>query len=127
MSENQFIQVVRHRGALLTGSFNPGKAITWVRKNDNHRRILCLQEESRKYLLGESSAQEVSEFWWRLDASSEIKAFISCLDSGAQVLRQRGKKGDIYSIPVLHYVVSHFIHHYLRCSPETTLKNTGEM
>ncbi|EKS6154856.1 hypothetical protein QCB07_003002 [Salmonella enterica] len=120
MPESHFMQVVSHRATLLTGSFNPGKAINWVRKTDNRQRIFCLQEETRKYLSGDFSAREVSEFWHRLDASPDIKAFIYCLDSGAQVLSQRGRKGDIYSIPVLHCVVNHFIQHYLRCTPEIT-------
>ncbi|EHW0602528.1 hypothetical protein NNT64_005428 [Salmonella enterica] len=120
MSESQFIQEVRHRASLLTESFNPGKAITWVRKADNRLQILYLQEETRKYLSGENTSQEVSAFWGWLETLPEINAFISCLDSGAQVLKARGKKGDIYSIPVLHCVVSHFIQHYLCRVPEIT-------
>lgn len=127
MSESLFIQEARHRGTLLAGSFNPGKAITWVRKNDNRSRILCLQEETRKYLSGESTPQEVSTFWYRLDASPEIKVFISCLDSGSRVLMRQGRRGDIYSIPVLHYVVNQFIHHYLRCVPEIASEAPGEL
>ncbi|EIE5010489.1 hypothetical protein K8N77_004803 [Salmonella enterica] len=126
MSESPFIQEVRHRTTLLTTSFNPGKAIIWVQKTDNLRRILSLQEDTRKYLSGDSTPQEVSAFWSRLDASPEIKAFISCLDSGAQELRGRGKKGDIYSVPVLHYVVNHFIQHYLRGMPEITSESEGK-
>ncbi|EMG4445025.1 hypothetical protein V2Y97_001719 [Salmonella enterica] len=118
MSETPFIQEVSHRAGLLTGSFNPGRAITWVRKTGNRRRLLCLLEETRQYLTGDSTPQEVSAFWAGLDASPEINAFISCLDSGAQVLSARGRKGDIYSIPVLHCVVRHFIHHYLRYTPD---------
>ncbi|EHW8690785.1 hypothetical protein ACHZNU_004575 [Salmonella enterica] len=114
MSESPFIQEVRHRASLLTGSFNPGRAMNWVRKTGNRRRLLLLQEETRQYLSGDSTPQEVSAFWFGLDASPEINDFISCLDSGAQVLRARGRKGDIYSIPVLHCVVNHFIQHYLR-------------
>ncbi|WP_174566799.1 hypothetical protein [Salmonella enterica] len=124
MAESLFIQEVRHRGVLLTGSFRPGKAIKWVREKNNHQRLLCLQEETRKYLSGGHTAQEVSEFWHRQDTSADIKEFINCLESGAQVLRQRGKKGDIYSIAVLHYLVSHFIQHYLQCTPEIKSAST---
>lgn len=60
MSESQFIQEAKHRAALLTGSFNPGKAIVWVQRNDNRQRILCLQEETRKYLSYDSTPQAVS-------------------------------------------------------------------
>ncbi|EHK0248297.1 hypothetical protein P3M95_004189 [Salmonella enterica] len=114
MSESQFIQEVRHRAHLLSGSFNPGKAITWVQKAGNYQRILNLQEETRKYLSGDFTPQEVSEFWCRLNTSPDIKAFIYCLDPGAHVLSRRGMKGDIYSIPVLHCVVRHFIQQYLK-------------
>lgn len=127
MAESQFMQEVSHRAMLLTGSFNPGKAIVWVRKADNRQRIIRLQEETRQYLSGDSTPQAVSEFWCRLDTSPEIKAFVSCLDSGAQVLKQRGKKGDIYSIPVLHYVVSYFIRNYLKHTPEIMSDTTEEM
>ncbi|ENY3541014.1 hypothetical protein ACFMH4_004622 [Escherichia coli O43:H2] len=82
-------------------------------------------EETRQYLSGNSTPQEVSAFWLGLDASPDINAFISCLDSGAQVLRARGRKGDIYSIPVLHCVVRHFIQQYLRCTPEITPETAG--
>jgi hypothetical protein len=105
-----------HRASLLTSSFNPGRAIKWVNNADNHQRLLCLQEETRKYLSGDVTPHEVSLFWYRLDAS-DIKSFIRCLDTGAQVLCSRGKKGDIYSIPVLHYVVRHFIQFYLCSTP----------
>ncbi|EIQ0974830.1 hypothetical protein OZ248_004368 [Salmonella enterica] len=125
MPESHFIQEVRHRATLLTASFNPGRAIIWARKTDNRRRILCLQEDTRKYLSGDSTPQEVSAFWSRLDASPEIKAFISCLDAGARELRGRGRKGDIYSVPVIHYVVTHFIQHYLRGIPEITPESEG--
>ncbi|HBB6657810.1 TPA: hypothetical protein G8Z02_004582 [Salmonella enterica] len=117
MAESPFIEEVRHRTVLLTGNFRPGKAIKWVNEKDNYNRLLCLQEETRKYLSGEHTSPEVSEFWQRLETSAEINAFINCLASGAQVLRQRGRKGDIYSIAVLHCLVSHFIHHYLRGTP----------
>ncbi|EHM2213795.1 hypothetical protein MDN04_004610 [Salmonella enterica] len=114
MSESQFIQEVRHRADMLTGSFNPGKAIMWVQKTGNYQRIQSLQEETRKYLSGDFTPQEVSEFWCGLESSPEIKAFIYCLDPGAHVLSRRGMKGDIYSIPVLHCVVRHFIQQYLQ-------------
>lgn len=114
MSESQFVQEVRHRANLLSGSFNPGRAIMWVQKTGNYQRILNLQEETRKYLSGDFTPQEVSEFWRRLNTSPDIKAFISCLDPGALVLSRRGIKGDIYSIPVLHCVVRHFIQQYLK-------------
>lgn len=127
MAESQFMQEVSHRARLLTGSFNPGKAIVWVRKTDNRQRIMSLQEETRQYMAGDRTPQVVSAFWYRLDTSPEIKAFVSCLDSGAQVLRQRGKKGDIYSIPVLHYVVNYFIRNYLKHTPEIMCETTGEM
>lgn len=127
MSESPFIQEVRHRSSLLTGSFNPGRAIRWVSKPGNHQRLFCLQEETRQYLSGDSTPQEVGAFWDGLDASPEINAFISCLDSGAQVLRARGRKGDIYSIPVLHCVVRHFIQQYLRCTPEITSETAGDV
>lgn len=120
MSESQFIQEVRHRAVLLTGSFNPGKGITWVRKTDNIRLIFFLLEDTRKYLPGDRTQEEISAFWCRVDVSAEIKSFISCLGSRALVLRQRGRRGDIYSVPVLHYVVSHFIHNYMQGMPEIT-------
>ncbi|MFG5979970.1 hypothetical protein N4Q71_30790, partial [Salmonella enterica subsp. enterica serovar Montevideo] len=75
MSENQFIQEVRHRASLLNGSFNPGKAINWVRKTNNLKRIQCLYEDTRKYLSEDFSEEEVSEFWRKLDTSPDIKAF----------------------------------------------------
>ncbi|EJS5026737.1 hypothetical protein RO060_004779 [Salmonella enterica] len=127
MSESPFIEEVRHRAGLLTGSLNPGRAITWVWKTGNRRRLLFLLEETRQYLSGNSTPQEVSAFWLGLDASPDINAFISCLDSGAQVLRARGRKGDIYSIPVLHCVVRHFIQQYLRCTPEITPETAGDV
>lgn len=117
MPEEQFIREINHRSNLLIESFNPRKAINWVRKMNNRHRILCLQEETRKYLSGEFTSQEVSEFWWRLD-DSDTKEFIFCLGAGARVLCRRGKMGDIYSIPVLHCVVTHFIQHYLCCALE---------
>lgn len=123
--DNDFTREVMHRAALLTGSFNPGRAIRWVSKADNHQCLLCLQEETRKYLSGDFSTHEVSLFWYRLDASPDIKAFIRCLDAGAQVLCCRGRKGDIYSIPVLHYVVRHFIQFYLHSTPVLTLAAAG--
>ncbi|EBO0412306.1 hypothetical protein DPM37_23330 [Salmonella enterica] len=82
MSESQFIQEVRHRASLLTESFNPGRAITWVRKADNRRQILCLQEKTRRYLSGENTPQEVSAFWGRMETLPEVNAFISCLTRG---------------------------------------------
>ncbi|EJF0847409.1 hypothetical protein RYW84_004549 [Salmonella enterica] len=127
MSESLFIQEVRHRAGLLIGSFNPGRAIRWVSNPGNHQRLFCLLEETRQYLSGDSTPQEVSAFWDGLDASPEINAFISCLVPEAQVLRARGRKGDIYSIPVLHCVVSHFIQHYLRCTPEITPEIAGDV
>lgn len=93
MSESQFIQEVRHRASLLTESFNPGRAITWVRKADNRRQILCLQEKTRRYLSGENTPQEVSAFWGRMETLPEVNAFISCLDSGGHVLKARGRRG----------------------------------
>lgn len=113
MNNSDFSREVMHRAALLTGSFNPGRAITWVRKTDNRRRIVSLQEETRKYLSGDITPQEVSAFWHRLDESPDMKAFIKCLDSGGPVLCQRGRKGDIYSVAVLHCLVRHFIHRYM--------------
>ncbi|EIS6669845.1 hypothetical protein APP78_10165 [Salmonella enterica subsp. enterica serovar Oranienburg] len=125
MSENQFIQEVRHRASLLNGSFNPGKAINWVRKTNNLKRIQCLYEDTRKYLSEDFSEEEVSEFWRKLDTSPDIKAFIQCLDSGARILFRRGMKGDIYSIPVLHYVVRYFIRQYLHPGMENKLVVAG--
>lgn len=114
MPESQFIQEVRHRADMLAGSFNPGKAIIWAQKAGNYQRILDLLEETRKYLSGDFTPQEVSTFWRGLEASPEIKAFIYCLEPGALLLSRRGVKGDIYSIPVLHCVVRHFIQQYLQ-------------
>lgn len=113
MPQSQFMQEVSHRAALLTVSLNPGRAINWVQKAGNRQRLFLLQEETRKYLSGDVSPTEVAAFWYRLEASPDIQAFIQCLDSGAQVLCRRGCKGDIYSIPVLHGVVHHFIQNYL--------------
>lgn len=113
MTETYFSQEVWHRANMLIGSFNPGKAIIWVQKEGNYQRMLNLQEETRKYLTIEVTLQEVREFWHRVDVSPDIKAFIYCLDSGAHVLCRRGLEGDIYSIPVLHYVICHFIQQYL--------------
>ncbi len=113
MPEIQFIQEVMHRADLLTGSFNPGRAIKWVRQEGNIQRIYRLRDETRHYLSGDFTSQNVSEFWSGVESSPDILAFIHCLDAGAQVLCSRGRKGDIYSIPVLHCVANHFIHHYL--------------
>ncbi len=117
IAESQFIQEARHRAGLLFGSFCPGKALKWARIQGNRQRLRYLQAETRKYLSANHTQQEVSDFWYRLDTSAEINAFINCLESGAQVLSQRGKKGDVYSIAVLHYLVCHFIQYYLRGTP----------
>ncbi|HBZ9867750.1 TPA: hypothetical protein MND73_004730 [Salmonella enterica subsp. houtenae] len=113
MSENPFIQEARRRADLLIGSFNPGKAINWFSKPGNKQRLMNLLKETGKYMSGGSTQQEVGEFWCGLNSSPEIKSFISCLDSGAHVLSRRGSNGDVYSIPVLHYVTLHFIYYYL--------------
>ncbi|EJN6080870.1 hypothetical protein RC452_004364 [Salmonella enterica] len=126
MADSAFIREVNHRASLLTGSFNPGRAINWVRQEGNIQRIYRLQSDTRQYLAGDIPQYEVSEFWRGIEGSPEIKAFISCLDSGAQVLIQRGRKGDIYSVPVLHCVVRHFIQHYLKCTPEIMPESAGE-
>ncbi|EIQ4461831.1 hypothetical protein LU540_004539 [Salmonella enterica] len=125
MDDSDFTREVIHRASLLTGSFNPGRAIRWVSKSDNHQRLLRLQEETRKYLSGDFTTQAVIMFWYQLDASPDIKAFIRCLDAGAKVLCSRGRKGDIYSIPVLHYVVRHFIQFYLRSASVITPEAAG--
>lgn len=79
---SQFMREVHHRANLLIEGFNPGKALNWVRNMDNRYRLFCLQNETRKYLSGELSPQEVSEFWYRLDDLA-IKDFIYCLETGA--------------------------------------------
>jgi hypothetical protein len=114
MFDNDFTREVLHRSALLTGCFNPGRAMKWVRKADNRKELLRLLEDSRKYMSGYFTPQDVSEFWGKVETSSEIKAFIKCLDAGAETLCQKGRKGDIYSVPVLHCVIYHFIQQYLR-------------
>ncbi|EAV8166494.1 hypothetical protein CEN04_22625 [Salmonella enterica subsp. enterica serovar Muenchen] len=84
MSESQFVQEVRLRENMFVGSFNPGKAIIWVQKAGNYQRILELLEETRKYLAGDFTPQEVRAFLRRLETSPEIKAFIYCLEPGGR-------------------------------------------
>lgn len=111
--DNAFAGEVMHRATLLTHSFIPGRAIRWVRKRDNYQRIQYLQEETRKYMSGDFTAQEVSAFWYRLEASPDLKVFIRNLGPGTRMLCQRGRQGDTYSIAVLHCVVRHFVLQYL--------------
>ncbi|EAA3226802.1 hypothetical protein ACV2HJ_16805 [Salmonella enterica subsp. enterica serovar Miami] len=57
MSESQFIQEVRHRASLLTGSFNPDRAIRWGRQGGNLQWINQLQAGTRQYLSGNCTPQ----------------------------------------------------------------------
>ncbi|EDC7616487.1 hypothetical protein BJO33_10325 [Salmonella enterica subsp. enterica serovar Infantis] len=114
LSEPLFMAEVKHRASLLSGCFNPGKALTWQRSGDNRTLFTQLLEETSAFMSGEYTAEDIKNFWERYSRSPELMKLVRCLDPGGPVLCQRGKKGDLYSVPVFHLILTYFISDYLR-------------
>ncbi|MCU6261847.1 hypothetical protein [Escherichia coli] len=121
LSEPLFLAEVKHRASLLSGCFNPGKALTWQRTGDNRKLFKQLLDDTGVFMTGEYTQEDIKTFWERFSHSPELMKLIRCLDPGGPVLCQRGRKGDLYSVPVFHLVLTHFISDYLRHSRQINI------
>lgn len=126
MSEYVFMEEVRYRASLLTGSMKPGKAIAWCRKEGNTSLLFQLQEETRTYMTGQRSVTEIKSFWQKYVTSPDMAGFIYCLGPGAHRLCRQGLQGDHYSTMVFHLVICDFISGYIhqerKIIPENTIR-----
>ncbi|EDJ9087997.1 hypothetical protein GFI45_23535 [Salmonella enterica subsp. enterica] len=114
LSEPLFMAEVKHRASLLSGCFNPGKALAWQRTGDNRKLFNQLLDDTGVFMTREYTPEDIKAFWDRFSHSPELMKLIRCLDPGGPILCQRGRKGDLYSVPVFHLVLTYFISDYLR-------------
>ncbi|HAO0324325.1 TPA: hypothetical protein IGZ64_004210 [Escherichia coli] len=112
--EPVFMTEVRRRASLLSGCFNPGKAREWQCCENNTVLFNQLLTETQAFMACDYSAEDIKDFWARFSHSPELMKLIRCLNPGGLLLCQRGVKGDLYSVPVFHLVLSDFISGYLR-------------
>ncbi|EAO6410084.1 hypothetical protein FCK19_22800, partial [Salmonella enterica] len=100
---------VYHRAGNQMMNLMPGEAITWWHQDGNATVARAVLRETAAFPGEDMSQAVVSAFWTRFASLREMAGFMACLGRSGRILCQRGAKGDPYSIPVLHLVLSGFI------------------